>query len=223
MNMHSANTINIKIPKGFIVFISGVPGVGKTTISYELLKSFNDFRIVEETDLIREILRGYNEYIESVFQEKASFLFDKIEIADHTKFLLYSEAYKQCEHIKNSLDNIIKRQKRKGISTIINGVHIIPEVLNGLYNNDNIIYINLFVNTKQALFNRWKEREPAKYNLQNLSIAFKTNIELSKRTLKLSKKMKNIFWNIDVTNLSIEETKSEIIRCIVNRLQNYQA
>ena len=34
------NKINqeLIIPDGLIVFISGVPGVGKTTISYEILK-----------------------------------------------------------------------------------------------------------------------------------------------------------------------------------------
>ena len=48
----------VRIPDGFVVFISGVPGVGKTTISYELLKKRAEFRIVQETDLIREVLRG---------------------------------------------------------------------------------------------------------------------------------------------------------------------
>ena len=66
---------NFALPKGFIVFISGVPGVGKTTISYELLKMFSAFRIIEETDLIREVLRGYNEYIENAFKERVKFLF----------------------------------------------------------------------------------------------------------------------------------------------------
>jgi len=28
--------LNDELPKGFIVFISGVPGVGKTTVSYEM-------------------------------------------------------------------------------------------------------------------------------------------------------------------------------------------
>ena len=53
-----------------IVFISGVPATGKTTISYELLKRYNIFRIIQETDLIREILRGYNEYIDYKMNNK---------------------------------------------------------------------------------------------------------------------------------------------------------
>lgn len=34
------------IPNGFILFLSGVPGVGKTTLSYQLLKQYDGFRIM---------------------------------------------------------------------------------------------------------------------------------------------------------------------------------
>ena len=46
------------IPGGFILFVSGVPGVGKTTISYEVLKKFNEFRIIEENEILRDDLIG---------------------------------------------------------------------------------------------------------------------------------------------------------------------
>ena len=55
--------INTLLPENTILLISGIPGAGKTTISYELLKRFSFFRIVQETDIIREILRGYNCYL----------------------------------------------------------------------------------------------------------------------------------------------------------------
>ena len=48
------------LPQNLIVLISGVPGVGKTTISNELLKTHNEFRLVEETDIIRATM-SYNE------------------------------------------------------------------------------------------------------------------------------------------------------------------
>lgn len=185
--------LNFKIPEGFIVFISGVPGVGKSTIAYELLKMFNEFRIVEETDLIREILHGYNEYIQETFKEKVQFIFEEIEIAQHTRFLQYDEAKEQCEYMKNSIEKIVYRQKRKGISTIINGVHIVPEVLNGLCENDEIIFLNLFIDNKTALYNRWKDRETEKYTSKNLITAFETNLELSFSTKKLSKETRNVF------------------------------
>ncbi|MFD2588116.1 hypothetical protein ACFSQJ_14310 [Croceitalea marina] len=222
-----SNNINAKLdfelPKGFIVFISGVPGVGKTTISYELLKMFDEFRIVEETDLIREVLRGYNEYIEDKFKNEPHLLFKEIEITPSAKFLSYDEAKKQCGHMKKSFEKIIGRQKRKGITTIINGVHIVPEILDGLFDNDNIIYFNLFINDKHSLFERWKERNPLKYTIQNLSVVFDTNLALSASTQTLSKKTENIFNDIDITHLSVGQTKTEIIKCLAKRLQNFQA
>jgi len=35
MKNNDSNRLDIELPKGLVVFISGVPGVGKTTISYE--------------------------------------------------------------------------------------------------------------------------------------------------------------------------------------------
>ena len=70
--MQSKNNYESMIPDGLIVFISGVPGVGKTTISYELLKNIGKFRIIEETDLVREILRGYNNYLKLKFGSQDS-------------------------------------------------------------------------------------------------------------------------------------------------------
>ena len=55
------------LPKDLIVFLSGVPGAGKTTLSYELLKKHNEFRLIEEeTDIIREVLRGYQMHLASI-------------------------------------------------------------------------------------------------------------------------------------------------------------
>lgn len=101
------------IPEGLIVLISGVPGVGKTTISYELLKKFSEFRIIEETDIIREVLRGYNEFLRIKFGDQIGFLLNKVLISDHTKLLTFDEAKLQCEYMKKSIEKIICRQQRK--------------------------------------------------------------------------------------------------------------
>lgn len=220
MKNNDSNRLDIELPKGLVVFISGVPGVGKTTISYELLRMFDEFRIVEETDLIREALRGYSEYIKDSFEDKELCFLDEIEIAHNKKFLRYGEAKKQCEHMKKSFEKIVRRQKRKGISTIINGVHIVPEVLDGFCEIDHVLFFNLSLNNKSSLCDRWTQRDSKKYNTKNLSIAFQTNIELSLSTRRLSKISKNIFFDIDVTNLSIAQTKAQIVKAFSNLLQN---
>jgi 2-phosphoglycerate kinase len=211
---------DIKIPEDLVVFISGVPGVGKTTISYELLKAFPQFRIIEETDLIREVLRGYNDYIKNEFGEVAQPLFDKIEIYDHMKFLSFDEAKKQCQIMKNSFEKIVARQQRKGIPSIVNGVHIIPEILDGLAKNRNIIYINLFITNEHDIYNRLKERNPDKYSKNYISLIYKTNIDLYLSTLKLADKAGCIFNSIDVTALNVLETLNEVVECIIRRIED---
>jgi len=216
------NNVNIdcEIPDDLILFISGVPGVGKTTISYELLKILNVFRIIEETDLIREILRGYNDFIKDEFKDKIQFLFDKIDIIDRGKILSIDEAKQQCIFIKKSIENIVARQQRKGIPSIINGVHIIPEILDGLAGNHNIIYINLYINNETEIYNRLLNRNPDTYMLDHISFIYQNNIALYLSTLKLSEKKRYVFNNIDVTNLTIKDTINEIIGCIKHRIQN---
>ena len=61
------------------------------------------------------------------------------------KLLSFTEVSLQCTHMKKSIIKIIERQQRKGISTIINGVHIVPEILAELGEKKNIIFINLFI------------------------------------------------------------------------------
>lgn len=207
--MHNITNRQYNIPNGLIVFISGVPGVGKTTISYELLKKYSKFRIIEETDIIREVLRGYNEYLRSKFNNQLDFVFKEIQISDHTKLLSFEEAIIQCKTMKKSFEYIIARQQRKGIASIINGVHIIPEVLNGIANNENIIYINLYVTDERDIYKRISNRDPHSYMLDNIPLIFQTNRDLYLSTKKLASKYPYIY-NINISELNIEDTINRI-------------
>lgn len=202
------------IPGGLIVFISGVPGVGKTTISYELLRRYNEFRIIQETDLIREILRGYNEHLEDTIGDKSiiNILRKKVYIPDHMKILNYEELKIQCSTMKRPIEKIIMRQQRKGISSIINGVHIIPEILSGIAQNKNVAYINLYISTKEALQIRLSSRDVQKY-MPYLDVSFEANCALYESVQDLAQKFPHIFQNIDVTNLTVDQ--------VVNRTVNF--
>ncbi len=205
------------IPSGLIIFISGVPGVGKTTISYEILKRFNEFRIIEETDLIRETLRGYNDFLQAEFGNQINFVFDKVEITDHKRLLTFKEAKMQCEFMRKSLEQIVYRQQRKSIASIINGVHVIPEMLFGIAENKNIIYINFFVSNEHEIYKRILNRDPTSYMLNYIPLIFETNKDLYLSTERISKN--HCVFNIDVTGLSINDTIDKVILCI-NIYQN---
>lgn len=191
-----------KLPQNIILLISGVPGVGKSTISYEILKTHKEFRLIEETDVIREILRGYNTYLFSKYGLSLD------NIYPHNVFLDYDMAKQQCKIMRNSIINIIQRQQRKEIPTIINGVHIIPEELHTYINGSNIVYINLYVDSEKSLWNRLKKRDPKKYKPDCVALLFQANIDLKNSLSHLNSNI--ICYNINVSVYSIQEILDEI-------------
>lgn len=196
------------IPKNLIILISGVPGVGKTTISNELLNGYKEFRLVEETDILRDILRGYNQFISSEYKITIE------NIYPHNVFLTYEMSKEQCKIMRQSIINIIKRQQRKGIPSIINGVHIIPEELCSYLLNSNIIYINLYIDSEKALWNRLKKRNPQKYKAEFLPLLYQTNLDLKNSIDRLKDKI--ICYNINISRKSIFETINEIDMILYN-------
>lgn len=191
-----------------ILFISGVPSAGKTTISYELLREIDYFRIVQETDILREILRGYNTYLS---QEVSEILSDLTEPAPHTELLSYERAKIQCTIMKKSIIEIVKRQNRKCIPTIICGVHIIPEIL---YNNipgNNIKYVNLYFDCEEDLYSHLKIRSHDKYGKKSVSFLFEMNSELQDNFSFMQSKNPSTFISINVGKLTIKETVTAII------------
>jgi 2-phosphoglycerate kinase len=210
----SIRKINSLIPKGFIVFISGVTGTGKSTLSNDILRYFNSFRVIEETDLIRETIRGYSELI---YQSLNEFEIDKIkllQVTGHTKLLNYNELTNQCSLMRHSIEKIVERQQRRGIPSIINGVHLVPETLDGILKNKNVIYINLYINDPNKIYERLSKRDPGSFVLNNIPLLYETNVALYESISRLSDLYNGLFNNIDVTHLSKKEVFSTAITYI---------
>lgn len=205
MNIFDIDKLNNMIPSGFIVFISGVTGTGKSTLSNELLRTFDTFRIIEETDLIRETLRGYGEYLQEEFGDKIKPLLESKLITGHKKILTFDDTKQQCLYMRKSIEKIVERQQRRKIPSIINGVHIVPEILDGILGNRNVIYLNLYVDNQNEIYNRLFKRDPSSFTLDYISMFHETNIAIYLSTLKLSRKIEHLFNNINVTNLNAKE------------------
>lgn len=198
----------LEIPEDLVLFISGVPSAGKTTLSYELLKRYSVFRIVQETDVIREIIRGYDEYLTKNINAP---VFQINTVLSHTELLSYSMCVNQCNIMKYSIKEIVQRQKRKKIPTIINGVHIIPEVLAEFINSPNIIYINLFFDCQDDLFNHLKKRDQEKYGLKSVPFLFDMNKELNDSMSQLHSKSPRSFLSINVGKTTIDDAINIIV------------
>ena len=219
--MHLFVNYDFDLPKELALLISGVPGVGKTTISYEILKAFEEFRIIEETDIMRETLLGYNNYLRNILSNDI-YLLNRIDITDHTKLLSFADAVEQCKIMTNSISKIIERQRRKKIPIIINGVHIIPEILCSVLESESLVYINLYVNNESVLRSRLEARDSNSYMLDHVSFIFESNSDLFDSTHKLTEAFPNKVFNIDVSELSVSETLSEVEKCLARRFISLQ-
>lgn len=197
--------------KGFILFISGVPSTGKTTVSYELLKRYDYFRIIEETDIMRDVLRGYNKFLTSKSDTVEKDTLNLYPIFDNTKVLSYEEASQQCEIMKNSIMNIVLRQKRRKIASIINGVHIVPNKLKELVSEENVVFVNLYIEDKSILKNRLFNREPTTFMLDFLDEMYSCNCKLFDETQKLVSLFPESIININVSHIGIDETLKQIV------------
>jgi len=144
-----------------------------------------------------------------------------LQIYDHTKLLSLSEAKEQCAIMKQSILNIFARQQRKGISSIINGVHIVPEMFVELHKNPNVIFINLYVDNENVLTSRIKNRDPKSYMLDNISFIYQSNIDLYESNRKLSMIDELTFCNINVSSLNLDTVTQKISECIQMKLKKF--
>lgn len=195
------------IPKNVILLMSGVPGIGKTTLSHMILSTFPEFLMIEETDIIREILLGYDEYLKSMKIDNINKLYD------HNVIMDYEMALEQCQIMKASIRNIIDRQQRKGIPTIINGVHILPELLYDYLNSPNLIYITLYTDSIKELERHYQLRNDHKHP-KSIPIIFEMNNKLFDRTSNLAGYKDNVLI-LNVSGQSVFSTNEIIVSYMI--------
>ena len=111
--------------------------------------------------------------------------------------------------MRASIVSIVKRQQRKKIPTIINGVHVIPEVLCDSLPITSTIYINLFISSKEVLWSRLQNRNPEKYKKECIPFLYETNVNLHNRTSQLAKKHPNVI-SLNIRTNTIDELLTEI-------------
>ena len=113
--------------------------------------------------------------------------------------------------MKNSIIEIINRQNRKQISTIICGVHIIPEILYKDINSTNVKYINLYFDCKEDLYSHLKTRDTDKYGKKSVEFLYNMNVKLQNNFSSLQFQYPHMFTSINIGKLTVEETVNFII------------
>lgn len=210
-----------------VLVITGLPCIGKTTVAYELVKEYPQFRNVTEIDIIRTVLR------KMIKELDLNISHSDIEIKGYYESLFsslregnYDVACEQSTQLLPFVKDIIFRQQRRNIPTIIEGSEIVPityfnDNQKNFWINENIIFIYLYINDesehKSRRINRCKERGYSINEENENNLVYKIRKEkhflLLRDALNLSKTNKNIFA-IDIANESIEGTCNLIIKQI---------
>jgi len=151
------------IPKGFIIFITGTNGVGKSTIAELLGKKLGIISVIEVDDL-REVLRSRKDLFDNAKMgeeykqlEVPSFLADSIQLSENSGGT--GSYRRQCEIMTPSILDVACRKQKRQASTIIEGINIMPtELTKHDLNADYVLFVNLKVEPNDRLTKRLKMR-----------------------------------------------------------------
>jgi 2-phosphoglycerate kinase len=219
-----------KIPKGFVIFINGSTGVGKTTVAWALARKYNISSIIS-TDIIREILRydvdSHKINVDKVLLQSSYLAYTKL---NHSEGDVVIEAFnRQCLYLLGAIISIIGRVRIKRDPVIIEGVNICAKQLFDEIPNDpysRIFFINLYMSATAEHEKRIKLRgkkvgelpEKTDRYLKNFDSILKIDKYLKNDTLEARRYYRYVPENI----VSIDNSKSirRTVKLVSKELNN---
>ena len=154
-NWRSLRTSN----EPLIILIGGASGVGTSSMAFELASRLRLKNLIS-TDMIREVMRKIVSKELSPVIHKSSF--DAHESVRTPSIRIDSVIEGFISHVdvvNVGIEAIIERSAKEGISTIIEGVHIVPGFIReDLMENNNIIMFTLTVDDEKAHRQRFYSR-----------------------------------------------------------------
>lgn len=201
----------VKIPLELVLIISGMPGVGKTTLALNLVKKYCEFRSLNQMNLLRFATRYFSEEPDNfgVLQEGL-------------RFQTYEEGKLHMLKLAPVIKTFAERQLEKKIPTIIEGIDFYPPCL--LLNNknevffDKVLFINLYCSRESTHYSRLRKREVQRQQNPTTVDAYFSNIRKKNALLHediLQLEAVNA-RSIDVADLNerqvLRETESVILK-----------
>ena len=158
--------------KPLIILIGGASGVGTSSMAFELANRLRLKNLIS-TDMIREVMRKIVSKDLSPVIHKSSFeAYESIRTPSIRIDSVIEGFISQIDVVNLGVEAIIERSVKEGISTIIEGVHIVPGFIRkDLLENNNIIIFTLTVEDdeshKQRFYSRcrqpWVKRSLERY------------------------------------------------------------
>jgi len=136
--------------KPYVILIGSASGIGKSTIAYELSKKLN-IKYLLETDFIREVVRGVIGADYAPALHKSSYnaytTLKTANIIDSENKLIEVGFEEHASFVFPAIEKVIKRSIKDKNSLIIEGVHLVPGLINlkQFVNDANIYFFILTV------------------------------------------------------------------------------
>lgn len=148
------------LEKPLIILLGGSTGSGKSTVSVELAQRL-DITSMLTTDIVREIMRSlFSNDILPMIHTSSYLAFEKfwvpVKESKNQKIIAFRE---QALRVNAGVKSIIRRSIVEKTSLIINGVHILPELIDEKeFPGANIIKAFIYVKDKKEHKNRFHMR-----------------------------------------------------------------
>ncbi len=201
-NWRSLRTSN----EPLIILIGGASGVGTSSMAFELANRLRLKNLIS-TDMIREVMRKIVSKELSPVIHKSSF--DAYESVRTPSIRIDSVIEGFISHVdvvNVGIEAIIERSVKEGISTIIEGVHIVPGFIRkDLMENNNIILFTLTVDDEDAHKQRFYSRCRQPWVKRSLE-RYMDNFDAIRKTQRFLVEQAKIHDTRIINNVDINET-----------------
>lgn len=192
--------------KPLIILIGGASGVGTSSMAFELASRLRLKNIIG-TDMIREVMRKIVSKELSPVIHKSSF--DAHESIRTPSIRIDSVIEGFISHVdvvNVGIEAIIERSAKEGISTIIEGVHVVPGFIRkDLMENNNVIVFMLTVDDEESHKQRFYSRCRQPWVKRSLE-RYMDNFDTIRKTQNFLVEQAKIHDAHVINNVDINET-----------------
>jgi 2-phosphoglycerate kinase len=192
--------------KPLIILIGGASGVGTSSMAFELANRLRLKNLIS-TDMIREVMRKIVSKELSPVIHKSSFdAYESIRTPSIRIDPVIEGYISHVEVVNVGIEAIIERSVKEGISTIIEGVHVVPGFIRkDLIEDNNIIIFTLTVEDEEAHKQRFYSRCRQPWVKRSLE-RYMDNFDTIRRTQQFLVEQAQINDTRVINNVDINET-----------------
>ena len=203
--------------KPLIILIGGASGVGTSSMAFELANRLRLKNLIS-TDMIREVMRKIVSKELSPVIHKSSFdAYESIRTPSVLVDPVIEGFISHVEVVNIGIEAIIERSVKEGISTIIEGVHVVPGFIRkDLIEDNNIIIFTLTVDDEESHKQRFYSRCRQPWVKRSLE-RYMDNFDTIRKTQDFLVEQANINNTRVINNRDINETIDLMVSDILEK------